>query len=233
MNTTLPPISPSERRAVSELLPWFVTGKLPAADVARVEAALAVDPTLTEELELVREDQDATLALADRQPMPSARVLDQLLAKVEAEPARLAHVAERARSGFMDWLGEKLQAFSPRALAYATAAGALALVIQAGVIGQSYLGGGATFQTASHTPTGVTAPQAGSFALVGFAPEATAFDIATLLTEINATIVEGPRPGGLYRIRIAPGALAPAELERILMTLRQRTGVVRFVASAP
>ncbi len=154
--TTRSPNDNAERRSVSELLPWYAAGTLDAADTARVEAALAADPSLRDELEIVREDQDATFALAEAAPRPSPRVLDDLMRRVEAEPAKLSHVAARAKAGFADWLGEKLAMLSPRSLAYAAGAAALALVIQAGVIGSSFIGGPAQYQTASHTTA--TAP---------------------------------------------------------------------------
>ncbi len=68
--TTRSPNDNAERRAVSELLPWYAAGTLDASDTARVEAALAADPTLRDELEIVREDQDASFALAEAAPVP-------------------------------------------------------------------------------------------------------------------------------------------------------------------
>ena len=80
--TTRSPIDNAERRAVSELLAWYAAGTLSAADTARVEAAMAADETLRDELEIIREDQDATFALAEASPRPSARVLDDLMSFV-------------------------------------------------------------------------------------------------------------------------------------------------------
>lgn len=229
--TTRDPLNASERRAVSELLPWYVTGKLDAADKARVEAALALDPTLADELELVRDDQDAALDLADRQPVPSARVLDSLMQRIEAEPARLAHVAASAKAGFVDWLGARLAAFTPRTLAYVAGAAAIALVVQAGVIGSGFLGGGASFQTASHDP-GAPSQTDGTFVLIGFATQASTADMTKLLEEIGASIVEGPRPGGFYRVRVGARGMPQAQVDRVLSTLKARTGVVRFAGPA-
>lgn len=218
----------AERRAVSELLPWYAAGTLSAADTARVEAALAADATLRDELDIVREDQDAALILAEASPRPSARVLDELMRKVEAEPAKLAHVAARAKSSIADWLGEKLALLAPRTLAYAAGAAALALVVQAGVIGSSFLGQPGQYQTASHAPAR-SAPAEGAFVLVGFNGDATAADIARVLGAVNGSIVDGPRPGGFYRVRIGAGTTG---LDKAVTTLRGETRVVRFVGPA-
>lgn len=230
--TTRSTLEMSERRAVSELLPWYAAGTLSAADTARVEAALAADETLHEELAIVREDQDASFALAEASPRPSARVLDDLMKRVEAEPARLSHVAARARAGFADWLGEKLALLSPRTLAYAAGAAALALVIQAGVIGSSFIAGPAQFQTASHSPAPGPARVEGTYVLIGFNADATAGDVTRLLEQVKGTIVEGPRPGGFYRVRIGEGSMSTADLDQIVATIRSRTGLVRFVGPA-
>lgn len=229
--TTRNPIEPSERRAVSELLPWYAAGTLPSAEAARVEAALAADPTLRDELEIVREDQDATLALAEASPRPSARVLDALMRKVEAEPAKAAHVVARARASFADWLGEKLAMLSPRTLAYAAGAAALALVVQAGIIGSAFMGSAPEYQTASYrTARGPVSD--GTFVLVGFNPEATAGDMARLLDQVGGTIVEGPRPGGFYRVRVGERGMSQAELDRVLSVLRGQSRIIRFAGPA-
>ncbi len=230
--TTHSPIENAERRAVSELLPWYAAGTLSAADTARVEAAMAADTTLADELEIIREDQDATFALAEASPRPSARVLDDLMKRVEAEPAKLAHVAARARAGFADWFGEKLSMLAPRTLAYAAGAAALALVIQAGVIGSSFISGPAQFQTASHSPAAGAARGEGTFLLVGFNAAATAGDMTRLLEQVKGTIVEGPRPGGFYRVRIGNADMSQAEIDRVITTVRGQSGLVRFVGPA-
>ncbi len=108
---------------------------------------------------------------------------------------------------------------------------ALALVIQAGVIGSSFMGGPAQYQTASHTTS--TAPRGdGTHLLVGFAGTATAADMQRLLEQVKGSIVEGPRPGGFYRVRIGEAGMAQAEIDRIVGELRRQSTLVRFVGPA-
>jgi hypothetical protein len=48
-----------------------------------------------------------------------------------------------------------------------------------------------------------SAPSEGSYAVVRFAPQATADDITNFLRAYKATVVEGPLKGPLYRIRLS------------------------------
>ena len=57
--------------------------------------------------------------------------------------------------------------------------------------------------------------------------------IASVLTQAGAQIVEGPRAGGFYRIRLGGPDLAATEAQRRLDALRQASAVVRFVAPSP
>lgn len=220
-------IEGSARREISDLLPWYAAGTLSSEETVKVEAALALDSSLRDELDLVREDRDMALLLADTAPAPSPKVLGRLMDAIEAEPATVRQTVVAANQGVVDWFATLLAGLRPRTLAYAAAAGALVLVVQAGVIGSSWLSGPATFQTAS-LPGQQQASDGGTFALIGFQPGATAEAIAETLTSLNAAIVDGPRPGGVYRVRLSGTRLPQEQFERMLRELRQRTTVVRF-----
>ena len=101
-----------------------------------------------------------------------------------------------------DWLAHLAheRRFSPRTLAYAGTVAALAIVLQAGVITGLISGrsGDATFQTVGiQQPTGD-----GAFALIRFAPQASAGDIAKFLEANKVSIVDGPTTGGMYRVKV-------------------------------
>ncbi|MEI8144983.1 MAG: hypothetical protein WCH83_05930 [Alphaproteobacteria bacterium] len=218
-----------ERRALSELLPWYAAGTLSPQETARVAAALKVDPTLAEELDIVREDQAASIVLAEAMAVPPAGTIDRILARIDAEPLTSAHRVAKVKAGLVDWIVERFAAFQPRTLAYAGVAAALVLVAQAGIIASFVTGGSSTFQTASYGTAQTATGFEGTFALVGFAPTANAQDISALLQANGATIVDGPRAGGLYRVRIGARGLSQPEIDRILGQFRTQTGVVRFV----
>ena len=121
----------SERSTVEELLPWHAAGTLSCREAQTVEEALASDPELARRYALVREELAQTVELNETLGAPSARALDALFAKIDAEPAR-----QRAASFN---LGARVREFfaglSPRMLAWSAAAAALAIVLQAAVIG--------------------------------------------------------------------------------------------------
>src|SRR5260370_497363 len=72
----------------------------------------------------------------------------------------------------------------------------------------------------------------GSYALVGFVPQASAADVTKFLETHKASVVDGPRAGGLYRIRIGEGGLSRDELAKIIDRIQQEGAVIRFAAPA-
>jgi anti-sigma factor RsiW len=78
----------SEASDIELLLPWHAAGTLSQRDKQRVEAALAGDPELARRYELVREEFGQTIHLNETLGAPSARALDALFAKIDAEPSR-------------------------------------------------------------------------------------------------------------------------------------------------
>ena len=88
----------------------------------------------------------------------------------------------------------------------------------------------AGYQTASG---GQTAVQPGTYALVRFADNATAAAIATTLANLDMNIVEGPRQGALFRIRIGAAGLSEKDRDGRIDALRRRPGLVVLVTPAP
>jgi anti-sigma factor RsiW len=204
----------SERGDIEELLPWHAAGTLSLREAQSVEAALASDPELARRYEEVREELAQTVALNESLGAPSVRAMDALFAKIDAEPAR-----HQAMS--FDF-GARVRGFfaslSPRTLAYAGTAAALAIVLQAAVIGgfviKDQSAGG--YQTASAPPS--TAE--GTYAVMQFKPQASAADITKFLEANQLSIADGPSAGGLYRVRIAAKKLSKADLTRTIKTLQ-------------
>ena len=64
--------------------------------------------------------------------------------------------------------------------------------------------------------------------MVRFARQASAAEITNFLQNYQAALVDGPTPGGLYRVRIAMTSLAKEELGRVISRMRQE----RIVKSA-
>jgi anti-sigma factor RsiW len=215
-----------ERRDIEDLLPWHAAGTLSRHDVRRVEDALAQDPELARRYELVREELGETIHLNETLGAPSARAMETLFKKIDAEPARKALPALNIAAR----LAGLLSSLSPRTLAWSAAAAALAIVLQAGLIAGVLLkertSGG--YQTAS-APSGTAAE--GSYALVRFAPQASAADVTKFLETNKLSLAGGPSAGGLYRVRVAVTGLPKAELARIVKQLQQDK-TVEFIATA-
>lgn len=214
-------------REIENLLPFYHNGRISAADHARVEAALRASAELRRRLDIIAEEAGVAITLNEQLGAPSSRALDALMAKIEAEPKRMVQQIGAARRGLMERLGGLLVALSPKTLAYATAA-AVAIIAAQGVVITGVVPGGpgaSSYQTAS-----APALSEGTFVLVSFVPEAKAGAIADLLKSVGASIVEGPRASGLYRVRIGDKALPKAEAERILAQLQAARDVVSLVA---
>lgn len=209
---------------IEELLPWHAAGTLSRRDSQRVEQALADDPELARRYALAREELSETIHLNETLGAPSARAMDTLFAKIDAEPAR--------RSAPSLNLGARIAGFfaglTPRTLAWSASAAALAILLQAGFIADMALRNNTPgYQTAS-APS--TAPGVGAFTLIRFAPQASFDDINKFLEQNKLSIVAGPVPGGLYKVRVADSALGKDELDGIVKKL-QANKVVGFIAT--
>jgi anti-sigma factor RsiW len=212
----------AEAGDIDELLPWYAAGTLSRRDAERVEAALARDPELARRFALAREELGATIHLNETLGAPSARAMQDLFAKIDAEPRR-----QRASLGIGTRIAEFLGGLTPRTLAYASAAAVIAIVLQAGLIGvmvdRPTTSG---YETAS-APTG--APGVGAFTIIRFAPQATMDDINKFLEMNHFNVVAGPSGGGLYKVRVAENPLPSADLGALMQKL-QKDKVVGFVA---
>jgi hypothetical protein len=221
----------NERRDIEALLPWHAAGTLSRRDAQRVEAALEHDQDLARQFALVREELGETIHLNETLGAPSARAMERLLAGIEAEGAT---TRKRRSFDLAAFVAERLALFTPRTLAWSATAAVLAIVLQAGLLAGLYVGdrGGETspsYQTASAPTRSFTA--AGSYALIGFVPQASAADVTKFLEAHQLSVVDGPRSGGLYRIRVSATALPKADLDGIVKQMQADSKIVRFVAA--
>jgi len=213
---------------IEALLPWYATGRLSAGETARVEAALAADPGLAAHLERIAEEREAAIASAEAMPALNREREAELLAAFARKPP-LAKTEPPA--GWIKALGAWIAGLRAPTLGYGALAAALVLLVVGGTIG-GLVGGrsGGDYQTAS----GPEAPAGeGAFVLVAFQPGASAADIEALLVALPASIVDGPRAGGLYRLRIGPAGMSEAERQAASDRLTGATGVVKLVIASP
>lgn len=217
----------SEADEIEAMLPWLVTGKLSREEQARVDRYLAAHPETAAHAALAREEQDAAVAVNEVIRAPSPANLDRLMAQVAATPqARVLSVPSPA--SVWEKVAGFLTSFSPTTLGIAGAAAAVVLVAQAATIG--YLaskdrGAAGGYETAS----GPVTAQDGVQALVTLQPGITAGALTAALGELKATILDGPRGGGLYRIKINGDS---ADAQALIAKAKSRSDVFAFVGAA-
>ncbi len=208
-----------ERQDIEALLPWHAAGTLSRRDSDRVEQALASDRELARRYELVREELNETIHLNETLGAPSARAMEKLFAAIDAE----APVARKASFNFMGRVVEFMSSFSPRTLAYAGTAAAIALMVQAVVLTSVVVrdqGGQAPFQLASHEPR----------AMVRFTANATLADLTRFLDVNRAVVVNGPGRNGLYEIQLTSPMVTEADFARAIERMKAETRIVEFIA---
>jgi len=220
---------PSE---IEMLLPWHAAGTLNPRDTRRVDEALARDPELARQYAVICEEYAETIHLNESLGAPSARAMAKLFAAIDGEPARnpSAWLTISTRvAGFFASL-------SPRTLAWSASLGALALLLQAGVIGAVLVKNQTTsFQTASLSTneplTRALGPEAPPRALVRFAPEARIADITALLDHYQASVVGGAK-GGMFRLQFGDKAMTKDEIAGLMSKL-QSERIVNLAVATP
>jgi anti-sigma-K factor RskA len=219
---------PSE---IEMLLPWHVAGTLNARDARRVDEALARDPALARQYAAIREEYAETIGLNESLGAPSARAMTKLFAAIDAEPAR--------KSGSLN-ISARIAGFfaslSPRTLAWSSSLAAVALLLQAGVIGAVLVKNtGEPFQVASlsmnEPATRSLGPEAPPRALVRFAPDARVADITALLDSYQARIVDGAK-GGLFRLQFGDKAMGKDAVSGLMKKL-QGEKIVSLAVETP
>jgi hypothetical protein len=213
-----------ERQEIEALLPWHAAGTLSRRDAQRVEDALANDPELASRYALVREELGETIRLNETLGAPSARALEKLFAKIDAEPAR--RQAQSLNLGSR--IGEFFASLSPRTLAWSASAAAVAILLQAGLLADIMLKETKPGYETASAPT--TDPGVGAFTLIRFAPQASSDDITKFLEANKLSIAAGPMAGGLYKVRVAVTGIPKGELANIVKKLQQDK-VVGFIAT--
>ena len=224
---------PSE---IELLLPFHAAGTLNARDARRVDEALASDPELARQYAVIREEYAETIHLNESLGAPSARAMAKLFAAIDGEPVRKPSVSVNLSAR----VSEFFASLSPRTLAWSASLGAVALLLQAGLIGAVLVKNQtASFQTASlsmNEPSSgpvtrdLGSPIAPPRALVRFAPEARIADITALLETYQASIVDGAK-GGMFRLQFGNKAMSKDEAASLVSRLASEKNVSLAVAT--
>ena len=215
-------VEDAEREEIEMLLPWYVTGRLDPADLAKVEAYLAAHPEVARQLDLARAEQDETVAANEALGFPPAAATERIMAALPA--ARPGWAALRAVRGVLQQAGDLFVAPTANAVRWAAVAAAVLFAVQAVTIASLINERAGTYQPASGSQAGD-----GIAVLVTFADDAKASAISQLLTDFDATIVDGPKAGGVYKVRLRTEDRSPAAREALVRRLAERRDIVRAV----
>jgi hypothetical protein len=220
---------PSE---IEMLLPWHAAGTLNPRDARRVDEALARDPELAKQYAVIREEYTETIDLNESLGAPSARAMQKLFAAIDGEPAR----KPRASLNISARISAFFARLPPRTLAWSASLGALALLLQAGIIGAVLVKNQTTsYQTASLSTnepiTRALGPDAPPRALVRFSPDARVSEITALLDNYQASIVDGAK-GGLFRLQFGNSAMTKDEITALMSKLSSER-IVNLAVATP
>lgn len=215
----------SEREEIEALLPWYATGKLDAASRARVTAYMDRHPDMRRQLALVEEDRAATLRANDAVVPSRTLTADRLIERVRG--SRPAAAARPVWTVALDAIRDVLSAPTETGVRWAAVAAVAILLAQTAVIGglmsERPRGG---YETASG---GAQLPTDGVRVLVRFQADARIEAIAAALVSLGMRIVDGPKPGGLFVVRVAgPDVTDAVKAERIAK-LRDLSTIVAVV----
>ena len=146
--------------------------------------------------------------------------MEKLFAAIDAEPVR------KPRKSF-DLAGRVavfVSSISPRNLAWAGSAAMLAIVLQVAVIATSLV----KDQAAQHTVLASMQGNNTSLAIVRFAPKAELVNITKFLEVNKASVIEGPKVGAIYTIRLPVSGRGRNDL---IKQMRTQSTIVDFIAS--
>lgn len=230
----------SEDDEIEALLPWYVTGRLEGRERERVADFLNRRADIATHLKLVREENREIYDVNERIAAPSPAALGRLMNSLPAQPrvaaqaaaqAAVRHVSAAAAGArasiaerFSAWVGH----MSPGKLAFATAALATVIVVQAAGLGFLAVESGHMPAWSSLRHPAASLP--GTYALMTFAPDARMTDVNAFLRQNNALIVDGPGPDGAYRVRLSGDRLAPDTAAALTTKLKQSSNLIRTIA---
>jgi hypothetical protein len=108
-------------------------------------------------------------------------------------------------------------------------AAAVTILVQAAVIALVVV----KEQGSPSGPGLASAPNEGSYAVVRFAPQATANDITDFLGAYKAKVVDGPlnMGGPVYRILLSETKLPEEEVGKIVRQMQSESKIVEFIAA--
>lgn len=219
----------ARREAIEMMLPFYATGQLDPAEADQIRDYLDHHPDVASQLDLIRAERDSTVVtngVFATRPVPSFTRVAAMIGTTAAMSARPASPVARP----LDWIRRLFDMSAPHSLGWIGAAAALVILLQAAAI--------ATMVVSHYTGAfgvaggpGTTVPATTAF--VRFADGAATSAVADALTGLGVTIVDGPKGGRLFTVRLGPKDMGGAERDRLIDALKARSDLVAFVTLAP
>jgi len=147
-----------------------------------------------------------------------------MIGKAPAQPARTAWSPP-------DWIKRLFAMPSSPAFGFVGAAAAIVILLQAATIGTLVVSQYPGIFTGASGGNGTV--DAGTTVVVRFADDASAAAIADVLSGLGVKIIDGPRGGKLFTVRIGPKTMNESERERIIAALKARSDLIVFVTQTP
>ena len=216
---------PLEPQDVEELLPWYVTGRVSREEARGIEAALKTMPDLAGKLAQVQREREAVARASETVEPAPPETLQRLLQQVETTRQwRVPKIESHSEAG--GWL----RAAMGRNAVWQTAlAAACVAIVALGVQLYNVPANDNTSVEAAFDVAGNINGAGGATLLVTFQAAATAGDIGTLLTGLDAKIVDGPKPGGAYVVQLP--SKQTSDVEAATASLLARKDLVAGVLS--
>jgi hypothetical protein len=212
------PANPRCPDAILAAIPWYPDG-LSHDECGAVEAHAADCRACRAELAFLRGDEEPVIEVPDSEAV-YARVIERISRPADAEPA-----ATPPPSG-----GSRLRRFSALARGPVSMAAGLMVALVSGMLTTGVIWTVRvvpTYDTAS-VSTREISPE-GPHLQVVFEDDATVAQMNERLRAAQATVVSGPTPRGVYRVRLVRGV----EVVEALETLRgEERGVVAFAEAS-
>jgi anti-sigma factor RsiW len=217
----------TRRDAVEMMLPFYVTGQLDQAEANEIDDYLKHHPDVASQLDLVRAERESAAAGNAIYASRPARSFDRVAAMIGKAPAHRARTAASP----LDWIRQLFAMPSSPALGLVGAAAAIVILLQAATIGTLVVSQYPGIFTGASGGNGTV--DAGTTVVVRFADDASAAAIADVLSGLGVKIIDGPRGGKLFTVRIGPKTMNESERERIIAALKARSDLIVFVTQTP
>ena len=186
------------------LLPWYVTGRLEAEDVARVEAHLSICPQCQADLAGERR-LHAALAELDEPTGNADDGFAALRGRLTPQPAPVSAPPMQRR---VEGLGRQWRQSAPW-LRWAVAAELALLVLAGAAFAVSHRVAAPQYRTLGAAPE----PAAANVVVV-FRPDVRESDMRRTLRDTQARVVDGPTAADAYLLHVAPAGRTAA-VERL------------------